>query len=146
MASAQVKSSVLLAGLTATADDGRREPVATRTHTEEMLHAAKARIEVASRPDGRHSLWPSELEAVDWLVPGDPSQAAFWVVAAIVAAAGEVEVRDVYVGPERIGFVRVLERMGGHVVTRCAGRGRPTSGIVRLAPRDAGPGVGDPLP
>ena len=117
--SSQVKSSVLLAGLTADGPTTVVEPVATRTHTEEMLHAAKARIEVASRPDGRHiTIWPSELEAVDWLVPGDPSQAAFFVVAAILAAAGEVEVRDVYVGEERIGFVRVLERMGGHVVTR----------------------------
>jgi 3-phosphoshikimate 1-carboxyvinyltransferase len=117
--SSQVKSAVLLAGLNADGPTTVVEPTPTRTHTEEMLHAARARIEVSARPDGRHiTVWPSSLEPVAWEVPCDPSQAAFFVVAAILAAHGDIEVHDVYVGEERIGFVRVLERMGAHVVTR----------------------------
>jgi 3-phosphoshikimate 1-carboxyvinyltransferase len=81
-----------------------------------MLRRARARIDVAERPDGRHTtVWPSALEPVDWRVPGDPSQAAFFLVAAVLAERGEVRVVDVDVTDERVGFCGVLERMGGHV-------------------------------
>ena len=121
--SAQVKSAVLLAGLGADGPTTVIEPVATRTHTEVMLAAAKCRIEVTHRPDGRHTtVWPSELSSMAWHVAADPSQAAFFIVAALLAADGDVEISDVHVGVERIGFVGVLARMGAHVVTR-VGRG-----------------------
>jgi 3-phosphoshikimate 1-carboxyvinyltransferase len=119
VASAQVKSSILLAGLAGDGPTTVVEPVATRTHTETMLLRAGARVEVASRPDGRHTtVWPSGLAAVDWHVAADPSQAAFLVVAAVLAEDGDVEVRDVDVSEERIGFVGVLAKMGAQVVTR----------------------------
>lgn len=119
VASAQVKSAILLAGLAADGPTTVVEPIATRTHTEEMLALAGARISVAPRPDGRHTtVWPSTLRPRAWHVPADPSQGAFFVVAALLSSAAEVVVRDCYVGPERIGYLVVLERMGGHVVTR----------------------------
>ena len=119
VASAQVKSSILLAGLAGDGPTTVVEPVATRTHTETMLLRAGARGEVASRPDGRDTtVWPSGLAAVDWHVAADPSQAAFLVVAAVLAEDGDVEVRDVDVSEERIGFVGVLAKMGAQVVTR----------------------------
>jgi 3-phosphoshikimate 1-carboxyvinyltransferase len=119
VASAQVKSAVLLAALRGDGPTTVVEPVPTRTHTEEMLAVAKARVEVAHRPDGRHTtVWPSALEPSQWHVAADPSQAAFFVVGAILGAGGGVEVLDVHVGEERIGFVGVLTRMGAHLVTR----------------------------
>jgi len=119
VASAQVKSAILFAGLAGDGPTTVIEPVSTRTHTESMLLKAKARIEVAVRPDGRHTtVWPSSLAPVHWHVAADPSQAAFLVVAAVLALDGEVEVRDVDVSEERIGFVQVLARMGAQVVTR----------------------------
>jgi 3-phosphoshikimate 1-carboxyvinyltransferase len=119
VASAQVKSAILLAGLAGDGPTTVVEPVATRTHTESMLLRAGARVEVAARPDGRHTtVWPSRLTAVDWHVAADPSHAAFLVVAAVLAQDGDVEVRDVDVTEERIGFVGVLARMGAQVVTR----------------------------
>jgi 3-phosphoshikimate 1-carboxyvinyltransferase len=125
VASAQVKSAILLAGLAGDGPTTVIEPVATRTHTESMLLEAKARVEVTSRPDGRHTtLWPSSLVPVDWHVAADPSHAAFLVVAAVLASDGSVEVRDVDVSEERIGFVGVLARMGAQVVTRVRRFGR----------------------
>lgn len=118
VASAQVKSAVLLAALDADGPTVVVEPVRTRAHTETMLARAKARIEVVDRPDGRHTtLWPSSLAAVDWHVPGDPSQGAFFVVAALLALHGELRVLDVDCSDERVGFLEVLGAMGGHLVT-----------------------------
>jgi 3-phosphoshikimate 1-carboxyvinyltransferase len=118
VASAQVKSAVLLAALGADGPTVVIEPVRTRSYTESMLARARARIEVAERPDGRHTtLWPSELAPVDWSVPGDPSQAAFFVVAAILAEHGALEVLDVDLSAERTGFLEALAHMGGDVRT-----------------------------
>ena len=114
VASAQVKGAVLLAGLGADGETVVREQVRTRAHTEEMLAACGADVEVSA--DGltvrlrRSRLQPFELD-----VPGDPSQAAFWVVAACITPGSEVVVERVYVGPARAGFVDVLRRMGAHV-------------------------------
>ena len=115
-ASAQVKSCVLLAGLGAEGVTVVREPVATRPHTEELLALAGARVAVAVE-DGRTvvRLEPSPLRCFDLEVPADPSQAAFWVVAATVVAGSEVVVEGVYAGAGRRGFLDVLGRMGAAV-------------------------------
>ena len=116
VASAQVKSAVLLAGLWAAGVTVAHEPVRTRAHTEELLAEAGAAIEVVDEGPGRTvRLGPSELRPLDLTVPGDPSQAAFWMVAACLVAGSEVTVRDVYAGAERIGYVGVLRRMGASV-------------------------------
>jgi len=112
--SAQVKSAVLLAGLSAEGETVVRQPVVTRAHTEEMLAACGADLEVSD--DGLDiRLRPSALQPFELDVPGDPSQAAFWVVAACVVPGSEVVVDDVYIGPARTGFLDVLERMGADV-------------------------------
>ena len=112
--SAQVKSAVLLAGLSADGETVVRQPVVTRAHTEEMLAACGADLEVSD--DGLDvRLRPSALQPFELDVPGDPSQAAFWVVAACIVPGSEVVVDDVYIGPARTGFLDVLERMGADV-------------------------------
>ena len=117
MASAQVKGAILLAGLDADGETVVREAVATRTHTEDMLAEAGANIEVEVWGSGRIiRLRRSALAPVTHSVPGDPSQAAFWVVAGVVVPASRITVEDVHLGPERIGFLEVLRRMGADLV------------------------------
>jgi 3-phosphoshikimate 1-carboxyvinyltransferase len=112
MASAQVKGCVLLAGLGAIGETVVREQVATRAHTEELLAACGADIEV----DGMTvRLRPSTLQPFELEVPGDPSQAAFWVVGALITPGSDLVVDDVYLGPARAGFLDVLRRMGAGV-------------------------------
>jgi 3-phosphoshikimate 1-carboxyvinyltransferase len=116
MASAQVKGALLLAGLDADGETVVREAVPTRAHTEEMLAESGADVRVEPWGAGRVvRVRRSRLRPVDRSVPGDPSQAAFWVVAGVVVPGSRVVVGPVHLGPERIGFVDVLRRMGGDV-------------------------------
>ncbi|HEX2192659.1 MAG TPA: 3-phosphoshikimate 1-carboxyvinyltransferase [Acidimicrobiales bacterium] len=118
VASAQVKGAVLLAGLGAEGETVVRERVPTRAHTEDMLAACGADVDVSPPDDGGEyvvRLRPSELAPLIVDVPGDPSQAAFWVVAACIVPGSDVVVEDVYVGPGRSGFLDVLARMGADV-------------------------------
>lgn len=122
MASAQVKSALLLAGLHAEGETVIREPIATRAHTEEMLAEAGADIDVTPWGDGRVvRLRSSTLRPRSWEVPGDPSQAAFWVVAGAVVPGSRVTVHQVNLGAERIGFLHVLIRMGADVTIHDVG-------------------------
>ena len=116
VASAQVKSAILLAGLSADGTTIVREPVPTRSHTEEMLAESGADVTVEPWGAGRAvRVRRSALRPVDRSVPGDPSQAAFWVVAACLVPGSSVTVEHVYAGAERVGFLGVLARMGARV-------------------------------
>jgi 3-phosphoshikimate 1-carboxyvinyltransferase len=118
VASAQVKSAVLLAGLGAAGDTVVREPVPTRAHTEELLAICGADIAV----DGLDiRVRASTLEPFELDVPGDPSQAAFWVVAAVITPGSELTVERVYVGRARSGFLDVLKRMGADIDVEMVG-------------------------
>ncbi|HET7488330.1 MAG TPA: 3-phosphoshikimate 1-carboxyvinyltransferase [Acidimicrobiales bacterium] len=119
--SAQVKGAVLLAGLGAEGDTVVRERVRTRAHTEEMLEVLGADVEVAA--DGLTTrVRPGPLAPFDLDVPGDPSQAAFWIVAACITPGSDVVVERVYVGPARSAFLDVLARMGARIeVAPCGG-------------------------
>jgi 3-phosphoshikimate 1-carboxyvinyltransferase len=122
VASAQVKSCILLAGLDADGPTTVHESVPTRAHTEEMLAEAGADIDVEPEGAGRVvRLRPSTLSPLTLSVPGDPSQAAFWLVAASILPGSRITVRNVYVGPDRIGYLRVLERMGAAIEIRPTG-------------------------
>ncbi len=122
VASAQVKSAILLAGLSASGPTTVREAVTTRTHTEEMLAEAGADLTVEPWGEGRAvTLRPSALRPVDWVVPGDPSASAFFVVAGCAVPGSAVEVAGVYGGPARLGYVRVLQRMGAAVTLHPSG-------------------------
>jgi 3-phosphoshikimate 1-carboxyvinyltransferase len=110
IASAQVKSCLLLAGLLAEGETTIREPVATRDHTERMLAAMGASIR---RENGRVIVSPAEaLEAGDVPVPGDFSSAAFFLVGALIVPGSELEVREVGINRNRIGLLSILSRMG----------------------------------
>jgi 3-phosphoshikimate 1-carboxyvinyltransferase len=113
VASAQVKSAVLLAGLGARGRTTIIEPTPTRDHTELMLRQAGVRITV--RPTSV-SVDPAErmrLDAVD--VPGDISSAAPFVVAATIVPESRITIHDVGLNPRRTGLLDVLDRMGGRV-------------------------------
>lgn len=117
--SAQVKGSILLAGLNADGETIVRESVPSRTHTEELLVLAGADIEVSSDAKSDTSrqvrIRRSKLSPFTLDVPCDPSQAAFWIVAACITPDSDVLVENVYVGPGRAGFLDVLGRMGASI-------------------------------
>jgi 3-phosphoshikimate 1-carboxyvinyltransferase len=110
--SAQVKSAVLLAGLFASGSTTVRESVPTRRHTEELLAEFGGDVLV----DGASvTVRPARLSSAKVVVPGDPSQAAFWVVAGLICPDSEVTVEGVYLGYGRAGFLDVLRRMGANL-------------------------------
>jgi 3-phosphoshikimate 1-carboxyvinyltransferase len=116
VASAQVKAAVLFAGLGAEGATTVHEPVPTRAHTEEMLAAAGGEVSVEAEGNGKRiTLRPSILRAGDIDVPADPSQAAFWAVAACLTPGSDLLLEDVYVGQGRAGFIDVLRRMGARI-------------------------------
>lgn len=124
MASAQVKSAVLLAGIAADGETVVHEPVATRAHTEEMLAAAGADIIVERAGAGRVvRVRRSTLRAGPFTVPGDPSQAAFWVVGGTIVPGSRVTVSGIHLGAERVGFLDVLRRMGAGIEVEETGEG-----------------------
>lgn len=111
VASAQVKSAILLAGLTGNGDTLIREKIPTRDHSERMLAAMGADLSI---DDGEIKLVPGrELAAQDFLVPGDISSAAFFLVLASIVPGSELLIRDVGINPTRDGVLAVLEEMGG---------------------------------
>ncbi|WP_439816555.1 3-phosphoshikimate 1-carboxyvinyltransferase [Zavarzinia sp. CC-PAN008] len=114
VASAQVKSAVLFAGLSAPGTTTVIEPEPTRDHSERMLRHFGARIAVEDRTDGRHVVLTGqpELVAGDLVVPGDPSSAAFPVVAALLVPGSEVTVARVGTNDLRCGLYTTLREMG----------------------------------
>jgi 3-phosphoshikimate 1-carboxyvinyltransferase len=114
VASAQVKSAVLLGGLYA--NEGPTvvvEPIATRDHTERLLRHAGVRVERKRR---EISVWPVERLALDRVtVPADPSSAAPFLVAATLLLESRLFLRGISMNPARIGILSVLERMGGRI-------------------------------
>ena len=117
VASAQVKSAVLLAGLNTPGITTVIEPVPTRDHTERMLRGFGAELEVEEnggeriiRIRGEADLKPQQIE-----VPGDPSSAAFFIVAALVTEGSDLIIENVGLNPTRAGLVQVLRQMGGSI-------------------------------
>jgi 3-phosphoshikimate 1-carboxyvinyltransferase len=111
VASAQVKSALLLAALGADGPVTVEEPMATRDHTERMLAAQG--ITVDRGPRGT-TIFPGTPSPLTWTVPGDPSSAAFWWAWAALTGS-RVVTEDVLLNPARTGFLRVLRRMGAQV-------------------------------
>jgi 3-phosphoshikimate 1-carboxyvinyltransferase len=110
VASAQVKSAILLAGLVSGVRARVIEKNKTRDHTERMLAARGASVEV---DDSAVTIEPrSTLRALDTAVPGDPSSAAFFAGLAAIADGGELRLERVCVNETRVGFLQQLRRMG----------------------------------
>jgi 3-phosphoshikimate 1-carboxyvinyltransferase len=113
VASAQVKSAVLLAGLFAEGKTTVVQPAETRDHTERML----ASFQVSTRRDGNTiSIYGGQMpESCDFTVPGDISSAAFWLVAAAAIPGSRLLIKDVGLNPTRTAILKVLSRMGAHM-------------------------------
>jgi len=136
--SAQVKSSILLAGLRAEGRTTVRERVATRDHTERMLRARGVAVERATTDDG--VAWTVEggtaVQAIDQHVPADVSAAAFWLVAGAIHPDAELTLRDVGVNPTRRAVIDLLRAMGADIEERPsttpgeAGVGEPIADLV----------------
>ena len=117
VASAQVKSAVLLAGLNTPGTTTVIEPVPTRDHTERMLRGFGVDIQVEER-DGEPVIsvtGPCDLNPCDITVPGDPSSAAFFAVAASIVPGSDLVIENVGLNPTRNGIFRVLEQMGASI-------------------------------
>ncbi len=117
--SAQVKSALLLAGLNSHGTTTIIEPVATRDHTERMLIAFGAGIEIEEGEDGARVIRLSggeNLKPQAITVPGDPSSAAFAIVAALIVEGSEVTIENVLLNPTRTGLIQTLQEMGGDIV------------------------------
>jgi 3-phosphoshikimate 1-carboxyvinyltransferase len=133
VASAQVKSCLLFAGLLADGETRIVEPLPSRDHSERMLAAAGAEIErgddaVVVRPAAR--LEPGEIA-----VPADFSSAAFFIVAALLVPDSEVTLAGVGLNPTRTGLLSILERMGAEIEVEPEGeRGGEPSGRLRIRP------------
>jgi 3-phosphoshikimate 1-carboxyvinyltransferase len=113
VASAQVKSAILLAGINARGTTTVVEPAPTRDHTELMLEAAGARVR--RRPSSVSVETAERLELREVSIPGDFSAAAPFIVAATVLAGSDLTIHDVGLNTRRTGFLDVLERMGARI-------------------------------
>jgi len=135
VASAQVKSALLLAGLMAEGETRIREPHPTRDYTERMLRAFGADIDF--EPGAASLRGGQRLRATDVVVPSDFSSAAFFIVAATLVPGSELRLRRVGMNPRRTGLVRVLRAMGADIVEEAAtlAGGEPLADlVVRHAP------------
>jgi 3-phosphoshikimate 1-carboxyvinyltransferase len=137
--SAQVKSAILFAGLRAGGTTRVHERVVTRDHSERMLRARG--VSVRSLPDGMGGAvieieGGTTVQAMDERVPGDPSAAAFWLVAGVVHPDAELLIRNVGINPTRRAVIDLLARMGGQIEER------PVAG-ARTDDDEAG--VGEPV-
>lgn len=112
VASAQVKSAVILAALLAEGESVILEPLASRNHTELMLAHMGASISISGK---EITVSPGEINAVDIVIPGDISSAAFFIAASTCIDKSEIVLRDVGLNPTRIGFLNVLKEMGAQI-------------------------------
>ena len=144
MASAQVKSAVLLAGMLTRGTTSVHQPAITRDHTERLF--AHFGIPCSVSADGLDIAvtGPVDITARDITIPGDISSAAFWMVAASIVPGSKLTLRNVGLNPTRCGIIPVLQRMGADITIRSIhGEGEPYGDItVRHAPNLHGTEIG----
>ena len=129
MASAQLKTAILLAGVYASGETVVSEPASSRNHTELMLPEYGVQTTAGDRSASVEG--PQILQACEVAVPGDPSSAAFLVCAAILKPGSSLQIEDVSLNTARIGFTRTLERMGANVtVSRTGISGKEPYGVI----------------
>ena len=128
VASAQVKSALLIAGYLANGTTTIRQPAPSRDHTELMLRSQG--IEIAEDGLTLSIAGPQTATAVDVVVPGNISSAAFWLVAGAIHPSADLLLRGVGVNPSRSGVLDVLRRMGADIDVRMSGSGvEPTADL-----------------
>ena len=138
VASAQVKSAILLAGLNTPGQTQVIEPVPTRDHSERMLRGFGADLQVEIETDGTRIIsltGEAELRPQSIVVPGDPSSAAFPMVAALIVPGSRVTIANVGLNPTRAGLIELLQEMGGDVtvINRREVGGEPVGDLVVAA-------------
>ncbi|MBD1931974.1 MULTISPECIES: 3-phosphoshikimate 1-carboxyvinyltransferase [Cyanophyceae] len=115
IASAQVKSCILLAGLMTEGQTTVTEPALSRDHSERMLRAFGAEIQLDPETNSATITGPAQLTGQNVIVPGDISSAAFWLVAGAIVPDSELWVENVGVNPTRTGILEALEMMGADI-------------------------------
>lgn len=129
MASAQLKTAVLLAGVYANGTTTLNEPSVSRNHTELMLPEFGVKTTASERTASVEG--PQVMHSAEVHVPGDASSAAFLVCAALLKPGSSIQIENVSLNPARTGFLRTLERMGADVETRRMGAsGKEPYGIM----------------
>ncbi|MGD1807422.1 3-phosphoshikimate 1-carboxyvinyltransferase [Dapis sp. BLCC M126] len=116
IASAQVKSCILFAGLMTEGKTTVTEPALSRDHSERMLKAFGAEIQVDPETNSVTVTGPAKLKGQDVVVPGDISSAAFWLVAAAIVPGSELVIENVGVNPTRTGILEVMEMMEADII------------------------------
>ncbi|GBR73797.1 3-phosphoshikimate 1-carboxyvinyltransferase [Candidatus Termititenax aidoneus] len=121
LASAQVKSAILLAGLYARGETSVTEPALSRDHTERMFKTFGVRLRTAALPSGKHKvILPNGKHKLKGglkiKIPGDFSAAAFFIVAALIVPGSKLLLKNVGVNPTRIGLLDVLKKMGAKII------------------------------
>ncbi len=116
IASAQVKSCVLLAGLMTEGKTTVSEPALSRDHSERMLEAFGAQLSINRETHSVTVIGPAKLQGQAVVVPGDISSAAFWLVAASIVPGSELLIENVGINPTRTGILEVLKVMGADIV------------------------------
>ncbi|BAV63798.1 3-phosphoshikimate 1-carboxyvinyltransferase [Sphingobium cloacae] len=119
VASAQVKSAILLAGLNAPGVTRIVEPIPTRDHSERMLRGFGAELNVETQSDGTRIITlrgEAELRPQSIMVPGDPSSAAFPIVAALLVPGSRITIMNVGLNATRAGLIELLRAMGGDIL------------------------------
>lgn len=147
VASAQVKSAVLLCGLNSPGTTTVVEPEATRDHTERMLVHFGASLDISTDPDGARRIALAgrpELKGRDVAVPADPSSAAFPIVAALIVPGSSVTIPGVMVNPSRAGLITTLGEMGARITL--SNRREDGGELVADVSVEAGPLTGIEVP
>ncbi len=130
VASAQVKSAILLAGLAAEGRTSVTEPYLSRDHTERMLNYLLVKN---VREGNTISIWGGQVpESRDIQVPGDISSAAFWIVAAAARQGAHLMIHNVGLNPTRIGILKVMSRMGAKIIERIDESGCEPMGSIEV--------------
>ena len=132
VASAQLKTAILLAGIFASGTTSVCEPAPSRNHTELMLPGFGVDVEAA--PGEASVAGGQSLHACDVDVPGDPSSAAFMACAAVLRPDSAIDIENVSLNEARIGFARVLERMGADITLKpMGGAGEEPCGTISVS-------------
>ncbi|MGL5083288.1 MAG: 3-phosphoshikimate 1-carboxyvinyltransferase [Microcoleaceae cyanobacterium] len=149
IASAQVKSCILLAGLTTEGQTTVTEPALSRDHSERMLRAFGAELTLDPETHSVTITGPAQLQGQTVIVPGDISSAAFWLVAGSIIPGSDLVIENVGVNPTRVGVLEALEQMGADIQRQQEREvaGEPVADLrVRHSPLNACTIEGDLIP
>lgn len=133
IASAQIKTAVILAGICAKGETRIHGEIQSRDHTERLLGHFGVKI-VTTDSDIR-IVGGQKFQANVLNVPGDPSTAAFWMAAACMIPNSDIQLQNISLNPTRIGFIKVLERMGAHIQTEVTEEKPEPIGNIRITYR-----------